>query len=167
MLETVEALDRAGVDTVLAGGWAIDALYGRQLRTHRDIDLLVETADLPQARHALAELGYEPWHSDASAETIGHLPISGAEALRDGAMRVVELHGADLAELELIDGSIGGHRGSCMDADAQLQSHLVRKGVDWTRRSRQRRRRNLEAIEDLVARPPNEAPSLDVSRAEA
>jgi len=164
MIETIDALERAGVENVLAGGWGIDALHGRQLRTHHDIDLLIETADLPRARTALAEIGYETWHSDASADAIGHLPISWAEALRDGAMRVVELHGVELADLALTDGSITGRPVRCMEAEVQLESHRVKDGVDWTRRRRVRRRRNLEALELAVARSSRET-GLDVPSA--
>jgi lincosamide nucleotidyltransferase A/C/D/E len=150
LIETVEALDRAGVDTVLAGGWGVDALHGKQLRSHHDIDLLIESTDLPRARRALAELGYEPWHSDPSATTLGHLPISSTEALRDGTARVVELHGACLSSLELTTARIGDGRVRCMAADLQLRIQQLRNGKEWTRHQRRRRQKNLEAIESMV-----------------
>ncbi len=31
----------------LAGGWAVDAIVGRQTRAHGDMDVAVDTRDLP------------------------------------------------------------------------------------------------------------------------
>jgi lincosamide nucleotidyltransferase A/C/D/E len=147
VFETLAALERAGIDAVLAGGWAVDALLGRQLRTHRDIDLLIDAGDLPRARSALWPLGYAAWHSDPAPTAIGHLKITCAEALRDRAMRVAELHCTALDELETVAGSLDGGPVRCLVAEIQLEAQLVSSGRDWTPERRRRRRLNIEAIE--------------------
>ncbi|HEY7989282.1 MAG TPA: hypothetical protein VIE19_08690, partial [Lapillicoccus sp.] len=48
----------AGVRFWLAGGWGVDALAGRQTRSHRDLDLLVDAADEAVTLEVLGDLGY-------------------------------------------------------------------------------------------------------------
>lgn len=146
-LLTVAALEPAGVEWALVGGWAADALVGKQLRTHRDVDLLIEERDLDRARAALAELGYKPWHSDPSPAAIGPVQISWAETLRDPAMRVVELHCTELDRLELSVGSVGGRAVPCLSPEDQLTAQLSKVGRTWTPAQRRRQRLNIEAIE--------------------
>jgi lincosamide nucleotidyltransferase A/C/D/E len=43
----VRSLRAAGIRCWVMGGWGIDALVGRQTRTHHDLDLLVHVDDLP------------------------------------------------------------------------------------------------------------------------
>ena len=40
--EILEMLSEASVKVFLDGGWGVDALIGRETRTHNDIDLFVE-----------------------------------------------------------------------------------------------------------------------------
>lgn len=127
-------------------------LFGHQLRTHRDVDLLVDSAQLPRARTVLSDLGYRAWHEDPSAEVIGELEISSAEALRDGAMRVIELHGCQLDALELTVGSLDGLPVKCMRPEQQLRDQRIAQGVAWSPWKRRRQRRNVEALEFAVAR---------------
>jgi lincosamide nucleotidyltransferase A/C/D/E len=58
--EVVDILDRlgaAGIDTSVAGGWAVDALLGRVTREHSDLDLAVDAANVTRAIQALEALG--------------------------------------------------------------------------------------------------------------
>jgi lincosamide nucleotidyltransferase A/C/D/E len=55
------------VDACIGGGWAVDALVGRQTREHSDLDLWVESADTEGLFAALAEQGVDrvlPWPGD-------------------------------------------------------------------------------------------------------
>lgn len=54
----VDALDRAGVEAWVDGGWCVDALLGRVTRVHSDLDLALGAADLEVTCAALAPLGY-------------------------------------------------------------------------------------------------------------
>jgi hypothetical protein len=56
----LDALDAAGVEHWLAGGWGVDALLGRQTRRHTDLDVLVpdDPAQVEVARRALCGLHF-------------------------------------------------------------------------------------------------------------
>jgi lincosamide nucleotidyltransferase A/C/D/E len=58
VIELYEALARAGVDIWIDGGWAVDALVGRQTRPHDDLDIAVEARRVGALREFLAERDY-------------------------------------------------------------------------------------------------------------
>lgn len=148
-METLSALEAAGVETVLIGGWGIDALVGRQLRPHRDLDLLADEEQLDPAVEALERIGFELWNHDPEPGPIGKLSVGCAITLRDGALRVVELHAVDLHEVDPVDGEIAGRRVSCLSAHHQLQAqHEI--GRTWTPQRRLNRQRNLAAVQKLM-----------------
>lgn len=43
--EILHWAEEAEIPVVLDGGWGVDALIGRETRTHNDIDLFVEEKD--------------------------------------------------------------------------------------------------------------------------
>ncbi len=47
-----------GIQVILDGGWAVDALLGRRTRRHADLDIAVQHVDTPRIRALLAERGY-------------------------------------------------------------------------------------------------------------
>lgn len=53
-----------GVVATIAGGWGIDALLGRQTRTHGDLDLLVSRQQLQHATRVLSSLEFEEVRRD-------------------------------------------------------------------------------------------------------
>ena len=86
----LDALDDAGVQAWLAGGWGVDALLGEQTRPHLDLDLVFDADDDGERRalEALAELGFrvmgrEPVRTHWWSERI---------ALSDDGGHVVDLH---------------------------------------------------------------------------
>src|SRR5713101_5136561 len=58
VVEVVEALERAGVDVWIDGGWGVDALLEEQTREHDDLDVVVAVDGVPQLVVTLANLGY-------------------------------------------------------------------------------------------------------------
>ena len=52
------AINQAGVDVWVDGGWGVDALAGRETRRHKDLDLLVAADDVSRAEAVLAEQGF-------------------------------------------------------------------------------------------------------------
>ena len=58
VLAVTAVLVEADVRHWLGGGWGVDALVGRQTRTHRDLDLAVDAEHLEPAVARLAVLGY-------------------------------------------------------------------------------------------------------------
>ena len=60
--EAVAVLDLlagAGVEPVVDGGWAVDAVLGRQTRDHGDLDLCVAADQVDRALELLLERGYD------------------------------------------------------------------------------------------------------------
>jgi lincosamide nucleotidyltransferase A/C/D/E len=87
------ALERHAVDVCVGGGWAVDALVGRQSREHSDLDLWVAAGDLEGLFLAFAEEGVDrifPWPGDRPWNFVLH----------DGRSRRVDLH-----LYEALDGS--------------------------------------------------------------
>lgn len=56
--DLLRALDEAGIEVWLDGGWGVDALLGRQTREHNDVDLILRLSDVPALRRALAGRGF-------------------------------------------------------------------------------------------------------------
>lgn len=54
----LELLTGAGVEPVVDGGWAVDAVLGRQTRDHGDLDLCLAAEQVDRALQALARRGY-------------------------------------------------------------------------------------------------------------
>lgn len=146
VVEALNALDQAGIETVLIGGWGVDALVGKQLRPHRDLDLLTAEHDLEAGVEALRTLGFEPWNHKSSPGPIGELvSFSVAQNLRDSALRVVELHAVDLEGFETEIGSIAGRPVTCLTAEHQMRAQRL-VGRTWTRAQRLKHQRNVAAI---------------------
>lgn len=65
--ELYRVLDRAGIAIWIDGGWAVDAVAGRQTRSHNDLDIAVESKVLDALLQVLAVRGYRQTpSSDAS-----------------------------------------------------------------------------------------------------
>lgn len=54
-----ELLDQSGVTCWVMGGWGVDALLDRVTRAHKDLDLLVNIADLPRYSEIVRRHGFE------------------------------------------------------------------------------------------------------------
>lgn len=87
--ETVRSLMTAlrafGVDACVGGGWAVDALVGRQTRRHADLDVWLEASHFEGLLAAFAGEGVDrvhPWPGDRPWNFVLH----------DGRSRRVDLH---------------------------------------------------------------------------
>ena len=60
-MEIVGGLDAAGVTVWVDGGWCVDALVGRQLREHDDLDIAVRLHDENAMKQWLTTNGFQPW----------------------------------------------------------------------------------------------------------
>jgi lincosamide nucleotidyltransferase A/C/D/E len=59
VLAVVSVIREVGCRFWLEGGWGVDALFGRQTRPHRDLDLDVDGAFEDEVLAALRFMGYE------------------------------------------------------------------------------------------------------------
>jgi lincosamide nucleotidyltransferase A/C/D/E len=139
VLDVVDALDAAGVRVWLAGGWGVDALLGRQTRTHSDLDLAFEAEGAAQSRalEQLGRLGYRHIeHEDSAGKW---LPVR--ICMRDRAGRTVDLLpvtidrsatgrstglSPDAAGYPIDDftvGSLGGRQVGCLSPGLQMTFH--------------------------------------------
>jgi lincosamide nucleotidyltransferase A/C/D/E len=130
--EVLDALDSAGIESWLDGGWGVDALLGEQTRPHQDIDLVVRVGDVVTMRSVLAGQGFE---------LVEGVPDSNF-VLRDDRDREVDVHpvrfddegngvyrmedGNDwiyAAEGFTGRGTIGGRAVKCLSPDMQMLGH--------------------------------------------
>jgi Aminoglycoside-2''-adenylyltransferase len=58
VLEILADLAEAGCSVWVAGGWGVDALVGRQTRSHRDLDLALDARNQTTALRTLERRGY-------------------------------------------------------------------------------------------------------------
>jgi lincosamide nucleotidyltransferase A/C/D/E len=112
-----------------AGGWAVDAVVGRQTRAHDDLDLAVDADQLEELVSLLEELGF--------SETADQLPSRVELTAQDG--RRVDVHpvlfaadgtgfqagltgpGFPYSADAFVQGTIAGQVVPCLSVQQQLQ----------------------------------------------
>jgi lincosamide nucleotidyltransferase A/C/D/E len=70
----LRGLMQSGVRHWVMGGWGIDALQGKQTRTHHDLDLLVQADDLPVLQAWLRAEGFArnyEWEENSPVQITG------------------------------------------------------------------------------------------------
>jgi lincosamide nucleotidyltransferase A/C/D/E len=82
VLGLLDLLEGAGIRAWVAGGWAVDAVVGRQTRPHGDLDLAVDAAPLEHLFALLGDAGF--------VVTVDWLPSRVELTAPDG--RRVDLH---------------------------------------------------------------------------
>lgn len=68
VIKLIELFSQHNIEIVIDGGWAVDALLGRQTRLHDDLDVAVLHRDVPQIRALLEAHGYSEAFRDDSWE---------------------------------------------------------------------------------------------------
>ncbi len=58
-VELMQLFDQHGIEVYVDGGWAVDALLGRQTRPHNDLDIALQHSDVPKLRALLEARGYK------------------------------------------------------------------------------------------------------------
>jgi len=66
VLEIVQLLNQNGIEVIIDGGWAVDALLGGQNRPHEDLDLAVFYNDVPLIRSLFEKRGFKEVPRDDS-----------------------------------------------------------------------------------------------------
>jgi lincosamide nucleotidyltransferase A/C/D/E len=58
-VELMQLFDQHRIDVVVDGGWGVDALLGKQTRSHGDLDIALQHKDVPKLRALLEERRYK------------------------------------------------------------------------------------------------------------
>jgi len=140
VVKVVRGLTEHDVGCYLAGGWGVDALVGRQTRSHDDLDVVIDDYDNEVGR-AIEVLGTLGFRHVETHERRTWMPKR--SVLDDGAGHRVELvslnwqllarefgsPGADATarpefqHLVFAEGTVGGQRVRCISAGVQLLYH--------------------------------------------
>lgn len=68
VLELLQLFEYNDIDVIVDGGWAVDALLGKQTREHNDLDLAVDHKYESKLRKILEENGYKEVQSEESRD---------------------------------------------------------------------------------------------------
>jgi len=174
------ALEARGVACWLAGGWAVDAVCGRQRRAHQDVDVVLDcySEQVSEACSALATLGY----AVVDERDVPGLWMPQARTLEDGFGHQVQLVSLDRALVSsalgldpaAVDsaaqmfarGDLGGHGVPCLAPAVQV---LLHSGYPARRSDNfdmaRLRRRYPAAMQNVAGSDAATRVALDVLRA--
>jgi lincosamide nucleotidyltransferase A/C/D/E len=132
VLELLDALERAGVDTWADGGWGVDALLGRQTRPHDDLDLVVALDHVVRIQEVLGSRGFTladdqlPVRFVLSHAQLGHVDFHTVSFDTEGGGLQPQPRGKTFRYPPegFISGSIAGCPVRCISAEVQLLCHL-------------------------------------------
>ena len=65
VIEIYTLLENADIKVWIDGGWCVDALLGKQLRTHKDLDIALQWKDTPKLCETLAAKGFKQIREDS------------------------------------------------------------------------------------------------------
>jgi len=128
VVEVIDALEAAGAEVWVYGGWGIDALLGQQTRPHDDLDIIIRSDDIEATMSVTSNLGF--------SLMIDELPQG--FVIRDRLDRRIDIHpisfrndGSAVQEIRgggewvfsgpglLGSGSINGRRIRCLTPEEQ------------------------------------------------
>ncbi len=133
VIEVIDALEDAGVDVWVDGGWGIDALLGEQTRPHDDIDVLIRMEDVDDAVAALKSLGFVMMTDELPQGFVLRGPADRRIDFHpvrfqvDGSGAQAQLNAPDWlysAAGLLGSGLIGGCQVRCLTPEEQVRTHL-------------------------------------------
>lgn len=131
VLAVLQALNASGCRYWLEGGWGVDALAGRQTRTHRDVDIDIDAACEGAALSVLNEMGYvietdwRPNRVELAATGRGWVDLHPLLVDEDGSARQAALGGGFhlLPASYFVVGSLAGLTIPCVSVAAQRLFH--------------------------------------------
>jgi len=133
VLAVLDRLQETGLWFVLAGGWGVDALVGRQTRDHGDIDLCVRRDQLPAVIDALGPLDFalsvdqSPARVELRRAGRGSVDLHLLEIDPEGGCRQTFLDGSvfDYPPGDLAGkGEVVGRQLNCLTTAHQVRCHL-------------------------------------------
>lgn len=131
VLVVVDRLADAGCRVWLSGGWGVDALVGRQTRSHRDLDLAVNAEDETSAIRVLEAMGFvietdwRPVRVELAASGKRWVDLHPVRFGSDGIGIQGELGGGQFVYPRdcFASGVIEGQRVPCLSVDQQIVFH--------------------------------------------
>lgn len=129
LIALMDRLDSSGVRVWIAGGWAVDAIVGRQTRFHGDVDLAVDSEHLPRLLSVLKEdnfvvtVDWSPARLELSAPDGRVVDVHPVVFADDGSGRQAG-HGGETyfyAADGFTSGTIDGRTVPCLSAEQQLR----------------------------------------------
>lgn len=132
VIEVLTTLAEASVQVWLDGGWGVDALLAEQTRDHADLDIILNTKDVPRLQEALRAIGFKVRPGGTATNF-----IPADELDRKIDVHPIEFDQRGYGFFQLDDGRrwpfppaafagkgrIGERLVSCLAADAQVQCH--------------------------------------------
>ena len=118
-----------GITVWIDGGWGVDALVGRQTRSHNDIDVFVQKDDADDFIKMITSKGYKEIEVEFTTES--------HTAWQDSDGRLIDFHLFEFGETGAVffegeeypsnvlngEGKIDGVSVKCLSASAQLLYH--------------------------------------------
>ncbi|MEQ8483120.1 MAG: hypothetical protein RIB46_02035 [Pseudomonadales bacterium] len=101
VVELYNAFNRSGVTVWIDGGWAVDAVVGRETRPHQDLDIAVEAKHAAMLKRCLEQHGYVGVNREVSSKW--NFVFADAEC-RSVDVHVVVLHKRDGVHGSSLDG---------------------------------------------------------------
>lgn len=127
VLEVVAACRDAGIEVWIDGGWCVDALLGRQLRHHDDLDIAVDRREVGSLRDCLADLDYRAVDRAGSTDWNFVLARPGGDASVDVHVFEFDANGRHIYGIEYPadsftgTGVIGGRQVRCIGPERMFQ----------------------------------------------
>lgn len=132
VVHVMHSLEDSRVTAWLDGGWAVDAVLGRQTRDHDDVDLIISLKDAAHAKKAMVKAGLADIVDDPPARFVAK-----DERGRSVDFHVVTFDGDGAGFQALEDGtsfryppegftgigSVGGNRFRCLTPEMQMLAH--------------------------------------------
>ena len=131
MVAVLNALERAGIEVWVDGGWGVDALLGREVRSHKDLDLVLRLSDAGAAVELIQAMGFAPAGSTPPSALLSRWVRAGGGPLRarlrcdrrgvyrpaEGGERIYPAAGFEGR------GTIAGKMVRCLTPEAQMLLH--------------------------------------------
>ncbi len=131
VLAILDIAEELGVTMFIAGGWGVDALFGRQTRPHNDLDVSLESAEAERLEAAVADHGFKlivDWspgrrvwqHPDGREIDVHPLDLD-----ENGTYRLTT-HDGQIFEMppgSYVTGTIGDRPVQCLAVHKQLEYH--------------------------------------------
>ncbi len=128
-----ELFETNGIKVWIDGGWGVDALLGRQKRSHTDLDIVIEVSDVARLRELLARHGYadiprddtRPWNfvlgNEAGRQVDVHAVVF--DDAGNGIYGPAENGDRFPADALKASGIIDGRTVRCLSPEFQVRSH--------------------------------------------